>query len=108
AELVGAGRRPARLVAAHRDEDEAEATHRGGRRLRRGRQGGDHRVQQRQRECGPGTTKKRPPRQRLLQDDHGLLLIWNGVLVTMASISAAKRWSAAFAARTTSRTAGPS
>src|SRR5262249_29443795 len=79
-ELVLAGGSPARAVAAHGDEDEAQAAHGGGRRRRQRGQGGDHRVQQRQRQRGPDAAQKRPPRQRFLEDDHGLVLIWNGVL----------------------------
>ena len=45
-------RRPARVIAAHRNEDVAQPTHRFGRRLGQGRHGRDHRVEQRQGQGG--------------------------------------------------------
>src|SRR5437763_127402 len=53
-------------------------------------------------------TQKRPTRQPFFQNDHGLVLIWNGVLLTIATINAENRKSSARASRTTWRTAGPS
>src|SRR5689334_11041193 len=74
---------------------------------RRG-EGRHHRVEQRQRQCGPQTAKKRTPRKRLLRDDHSsrVLLIWNGGLLTTAIIIADKRLSSCPASRAIWRTAG--
>ena len=70
-----ARRRPAREVAAHRHVDEAETTHRIGRRLREGGHRRHHRVEQRQRHAGAEPAQERPARQGLLRDDHRDILI---------------------------------
>ena len=66
------------------------ATGRGRRRGQRGHRR-DHRVQQRQRQRRPQAAQERPARQGLLRDDHCDLLIWNGVLLTIPTISDEKR-----------------
>ena len=70
-----ARRSPSRVVASHRDEDEAEPRHRSGRRLRPGGRCGNHRVEQRQRQRGLCAFQKCPPGYRLLRDDHDAFLM---------------------------------
>ena len=80
-------------VASHRHVDEAEAPEAGriGRRPGQGGHRGDHRVQQRQGQRRPQASEERPPRQGPLRDDHSALLIRNGVLVAIPSISDERR-----------------
>ena len=75
AECLLSRRRPASVVASHRDEDEAEPAHRSGRGLGQGGRGGNHRVEERQRERRLYALQERAPRQRFLRNDHDDLLI---------------------------------
>ena len=87
-ERVGGRGRPPGDIAPHGHVNEPQAPQpdgiggrRGGGRHRR-----DHGVQQRQRQRRPQAAEERPAWQGPLGDDHSALLIWNGVLVTIASM----------------------
>ena len=69
-----------------------------------------HAVEQRQRQRRADAAQERPAGQRCLRDDHGsaALLIWNGVLRTMPSMSADQRYPSRAATSTIARTAGAS
>ena len=81
-QLAIAWRGPARDVAAHRHIDKSQSAHRRSRRLREGRHGGDHRIEQWQRHARAHTSQERPARKCLLRDNHRDFLIWKGWLFT--------------------------
>ncbi len=60
-------RSPACNVTPHWHKDEAEPTHRVGRRLRQNGRRGNHRIQQRKRQGGAHSAKKRPSRERFFR-----------------------------------------
>src|ERR1051326_6638316 len=79
---LGRGR-PMVLNRACRMVDESEPHYRLGRVRRAGREGWNHRIQQRQGQCCTYTTQKRSAWKGLLRYDHhgpGLLFMRNGVL----------------------------
>ena len=63
------------LIASHRDEHEAEPRHRLRGRLRPCGGGGNHRVEQRQRQSGLRASQECPSGNRLLRDKHRVILL---------------------------------
>ena len=72
-ELAFAGWRPAGLIAAHRDKDEAQAAHRFGRGLGPGCCSGDHGIEQRQGKDRAAASEECPPGNRFFCQKHRVL-----------------------------------